>query len=159
MATTKTLTTEKLTPTVGAEVLGVDRDRLLNEDDLPRAVMDALEENGVLLFRGLDIDDATQAAFCSKLGEVRLWPENPIPEIFEISLNPDNPQAKTLDPRGTVNWHMDGLLDDSLPVKATVLTARVVASEGGETEFASTYAAYDDLSEIGEHTSELQSPC
>lgn len=147
MATTKTLTTEKLTPTVGAEVLGVDRDRLLNEDDLPRAVMDALEENGVLLFRGLDIDDATQAAFCSKLGEVRLWPENPIPEIFEISLNPDNPQAKTLDPRGTVNWHMDGLLDDSMPVKATVLTARVVASKGGETEFTSTYAAYDDLSD------------
>jgi alpha-ketoglutarate-dependent taurine dioxygenase len=147
MSTIGTLKVEKLTPTVGAEVLGVDRERLKSDEDLPAAVMGALEENGVLLFRGLDLDDQTQAEFCRKLGDVRLWPENPIPEIFEISLNPDNPQAKNLDPRGTVNWHMDGLLDDALPVKATVLTARVVASAGGETEFTSTYAAYDDLSE------------
>jgi alpha-ketoglutarate-dependent taurine dioxygenase len=146
MSTTETLKIERLTPTVGAEALEVDRDRLQNDDDLPGAVMEALEANGVLLFRALHIDDETQAAFCSKLGEIRLWPENPIPEIFEISLNPENPQAKNLDPRGTVNWHMDGLMDDSMPIKATVLTAKVVASEGGETEFTSTYAAYGDLS-------------
>jgi alpha-ketoglutarate-dependent taurine dioxygenase len=146
MSTTETLKIERLTPTVGAEALEVDRDRLQNDDDLPGAVMEALEANGVLLFRALHVDDETQAAFCSKLGEVRLWPENPIPEIFEISLNPENPQAKNLDPRGTVNWHMDGLMDDSMPIKATVLTAKVVASEGGETEFTSTYAAYGDLS-------------
>ncbi len=147
MATTKTLKTEKLTPTVGAEVLDVDSDRLLQDEELPGAVLDALEQNGVLLFRALHLDDETQAAFCSKLGEIRLWPDNPIPEIFEISLKPDNPQAKNLDPRGTLNWHMDGLLDTGMPIKATILTARVVASEGGETEFTSTYAAYDDLSE------------
>jgi alpha-ketoglutarate-dependent taurine dioxygenase len=147
MATTRTLKTEKLTPTVGAEVLEVDRDRIENDHDLSAAVLEALEQNGALLFRGLHLDDETQAAFCRRLGEVRLWPENPIPEIFEISLKPENPQAKNLDPRGTVNWHMDGLLDDALPVKATILTARVVASEGGETEFTSTYAAYDDLSD------------
>lgn len=147
MAVTKTLKTEKLTSTVGAEVLDVDRDRLLTDKELPGAVMDALEENGVLLFRGLHVDDEAQAAFCKRLGEVKLWPENPIPEIFEISLNPDNPQVKMLDPRGTVNWHIDGLLDDAPPVKATVLSARVVASAGGETEFTSAYAAYDDLPE------------
>jgi alpha-ketoglutarate-dependent taurine dioxygenase len=146
MSTTEPLKIERLTPTVGAEVLEVDRDRLQNDDDLPGAVMEALEANGVLLFRALHIDDKAQAAFCSKLGEVRLWPENPIPEIFEISLNPENPQAKNLDPRGTVNWHMDGLMDDSMPIKATVLTAKVVASEGGETEFTSTYSAHGDLS-------------
>jgi alpha-ketoglutarate-dependent taurine dioxygenase len=151
MAVTKTIKTEKLTPTVGAEVLDVDRGRLVKEGGLAGAVMDALEENGVLLFRGLNLDDEAQATFCSKLGEVRLWPENPIPEIFEISLKPDNPQAKSLDPRGTVNWHMDGLLDDAMPVKATVLTARVVASKGGETEFTSTYAAYDDLPDDEKH--------
>src|SRR2546429_554354 len=108
---TRTLEIEKLSPTVGAEVLGVDRDRLLHDEELPGAVLDALEANGVLLFRDLNVDDEAQAAFCRRLGEVKLWPENPIPEIFEISLNPDNPQAKNLDPRGTVNWHMDGLMD------------------------------------------------
>jgi alpha-ketoglutarate-dependent taurine dioxygenase len=147
MGETQTLQTRKLTPTVGAEVLEVDRERLVADEQLPAAVLAALEEHGVLLFGGLHLDDEAQAAFCRKLGEVRLWPENPIPEIFEISLKPDNPQAKTLDPRGTINWHMDGVMDDAPPIKATVLTARVVASAGGETEFTSTYAAYDDLSE------------
>jgi alpha-ketoglutarate-dependent taurine dioxygenase len=145
MAATKTLTTEKLTPTVGAEVLDVELDRLLNDDELPEAVMDALEANGVLLFRNLHIDDEGQAAVCQKLGEPRRWPGNPIPEIFEISWNPENPYAEYL--RGTVSWHIDGTIDQEMPTKATVLSAKVISAEGGETEFASTYAAYDDLSD------------
>jgi alpha-ketoglutarate-dependent taurine dioxygenase len=32
-----------------------------------------------------------------------------------------------------------------IPIMATILSARAVAASGGETEFASTYAAYDDL--------------
>jgi len=147
MATVRTLKTEKLSPIVGAEVLGVDLDRLQNDEELPGAVMSALEENGVLLFRDLHVDDHGQAAFCRKLGKIRLWPENPIPEIFEISLNPENPQVKRLDPRGTINWHIDGTIDQAMPVKATILSAKVVAPQGGETEFVSAYAAYDDLSD------------
>jgi alpha-ketoglutarate-dependent taurine dioxygenase len=143
MALTKTLKTQKLTPTVGAEVLDLDRDRLAKDDDLPRALMEALEANGVLLIRELNIDDETQAEFCRKLGEVRLWPGNPIPEIFEISMNPENPYAEYL--AGTVKWHIDGTIDQEMPTKATILSAKVVSDEGGETEFASTYAAYDDL--------------
>ncbi len=146
MATVETLRLEKLTPTVGAEVLDVDLERVVADESLPGAVMSALEDHGVLVFRELNLDDMTQAAFCSKLGEIRLWPDNPIPEIFEISLNPENPYAKQLDPRGTINWHIDGTIDQRMPTKATILTAKVVAPKGGETEFASTYAAFDDLS-------------
>jgi alpha-ketoglutarate-dependent taurine dioxygenase len=143
MATTRTLKTEKLTATVGAEVLEVDRDRLVDDPNLPGAVLDALEEHGVLVFRGLDVDDEAQAAFCRRLGEVRLWPGNPVPEIFEVSWNPENPYAEYL--RGTVDWHIDGTIDQTAPVMATVLSAKVVAPQGGETEFANAYAAYDDL--------------
>jgi alpha-ketoglutarate-dependent taurine dioxygenase len=145
MARTETLTTRRLASTVGAEVLGVDRDRLLADEALPGAVAEALERHGVLLFRGLDVDDATQVEFCRRLGEPILWPRNPIPEIFEISLNPENPYAEYL--HGTIKWHIDGTIDQKAPAKATVLTAKIVVAEGGETEFASTYAAYDDLSE------------
>src|SRR5262245_43570481 len=145
MATTKTLNTVKLTPTVGAEVLDVNLDRLVNDEELPRAVKDALEANGVLLFRGLHIDDETQVAFCRKLGELRLFRGNRVPEIFEISWNPENPYADYL--RGTVKWHIDGTIDQQMPGKATMLSAKVVAAEGGETEFASMYAAYNDLSD------------
>src|SRR6266536_558361 len=143
MATT-TLKIEQLTPTVGAEVLDVDLDHLVQDEALPGALMDALEENGVLAFRGLHVDDATQAEFCRKLGEVVLWPNSPIPEIFVVSLDPEkNPMAEYL--KATVYWHIDGTIDP-IPVKATLLSAKVLAAKGGETEFASTYAAYDDLS-------------
>ncbi len=46
MSTTSVLNTQKLTETVGAEVLGVDVDRLRTDDDLPRLLMEALEEHG-----------------------------------------------------------------------------------------------------------------
>jgi alpha-ketoglutarate-dependent taurine dioxygenase len=48
--------------------------------------------------------------------------------------------------RGTVYWHIDGAQDD-VPSKATMLSAHVISATGGETEFASTYAAYDDLTD------------
>jgi alpha-ketoglutarate-dependent taurine dioxygenase len=145
MATTKTLKTEKLTSTVGAEVLDVDLDRIREDEALPGAVMDALEENGVLVFKQLDMDDETQVAFCRKLGEIATFDGMKVPEIWVISLDPEvNPMADYLE--ATVYWHIDGTIDPA-PAKATMLTAKVLSATGGETEFASTYAAYDDLSD------------
>ncbi len=144
MATTKTLKLEKVTPTVGAVVLDVDLDRLLTDDALPQAVMNAAEEHGALVFPELHIDDETQAAFCRKMGDVVSFPAYAIPEIMVISLDPDNPNAEYF--KGNVQWHIDGT-QDPIPAKATVLTAKVISPEGGETEFASTYAAYDALSD------------
>src|SRR5690606_28245874 len=46
---------------------------------------------------------------------------------------------------GTFFWHVDGVtLDQPLP-KATLLSARTLSDEGGATEFANLYAAYDKL--------------
>ncbi|MDT3439882.1 MULTISPECIES: TauD/TfdA family dioxygenase [unclassified Pseudofrankia] len=139
-----TIATEKLGAFVGAEVVGIDVDRLLNDEDVPRAVMAALEENGVLLFRELHIDDAAQVAFCRRLGEPVRFKGYRIPEIMEISFDPGNPNVEYF--RSNDLWHMDGALDGSAPPKASVMSGHVVTSEGGETEFASAYAAYDDLS-------------
>ena len=139
------LTTEKLSAQVGALVDGVDRDRLLDDEALPLLVLDALEQNGVLVFRGLHLDDATQVAFSKKLGHVEVLGKGEHPEIFRVTLDPaKNPAAAYL--RGTFDWHIDGCTDD-IPIMATMLAAHAVASSGGETEFASTYAAYDALSD------------
>jgi alpha-ketoglutarate-dependent taurine dioxygenase len=139
---TATLRTERLTATVAAEVLNVDLDRFVSDEALPAAVMKALEEHGVLVFRELQLDDETQVAFCSKLGAVREFPENPVPGIFVISRDP----AKTpYDQRSNTRWHIDGVVDQDFPTKASMLSAKVLASEGGETEFASAYAAHDQL--------------
>jgi alpha-ketoglutarate-dependent taurine dioxygenase len=138
--------TEQLPTTVGAMVVGVDRERLLHDDALPAQVLDALEANGVLVFRDLHVDDAAQVAFSKKLGTVETFPLDPVhPEIFRVTLDPaKNPSAAYL--RGTFVWHIDGLTED-IPIMATVLSAHAVANSGGETEFASTYQAYDDLTD------------
>src|SRR5262249_42526914 len=48
---------------------------------------------------------------------------------------------------GTFFWLMDGFTVDQPPPKASVLTARKLAPKGGQTQFASTYAAYEALPE------------
>ena len=138
------IATKKLSETVGVEVVGVDADRLLNDGDLPAACMEALEEHSVLLFRELHPGDQAQVAFGRKLGDLVRFPNYPVPEVMEISFDPDNPNAEYF--ASNDYWHIDGALDD-IPAKASVLSAHVTADEGGETEFASTYAAYDALSD------------
>jgi alpha-ketoglutarate-dependent taurine dioxygenase len=139
------LTTEKLGTTVGAAIVGVDRERLLHDASLSEWILDALDVHGALVFRGLHIDDATQVAFSKTLGRVEVFGRGENPEIFRVTLDPaKNPAAPYL--RGTFDWHIDGCTED-VPIMATLLSAHAVAEAGGETEFSSTYAAYEDLSE------------
>jgi alpha-ketoglutarate-dependent taurine dioxygenase len=139
------LTTEKVGETVGAMVLDVDRDRLVNDEALPQATLEALEANGALVFRDLHIDDATQVMFSKKLGRVEVFGKGEHPEIFRVTLDPKkNRAAEYL--RGTFDWHIDGMTED-IPIMATLLSAHAVAVSGGETEFASAYSAYDDLTD------------
>jgi alpha-ketoglutarate-dependent taurine dioxygenase len=130
---------------VGAEVLGMEVDQLLADDELPAAAMVALEENGVLVFRALHLDDEAQVVFSQKLDDVGKAEPAPTPSIYKVTLDPTKTAtAEYL--KGTVYWHIDGA-QDAVPTKATMLSAHVLSARGGETEFASTYAAYDDLSE------------
>ena len=139
------LTTEKLGSTVGAAIVGVDGDRLLHDASLSEWILEALDTHGALVFRGLHIDDATQVAFSKTLGRVEVFGRGENPEIFRVTLDPaKNPAAAYL--RGTFDWHIDGCTED-VPIMATLLSAHAVAESGGETEFSSTYAAYEDLSE------------
>ena len=139
------LTTEKLTPTVGALVEGVDPERLVDDDTLPAWTLEALTANGALVFRGMHLDDATQVAFSKKLGKVEVFGKGEFPEIYRVTLDQTkNRSAVYL--KGTFEWHIDGCLDD-IPILATMLSAHAVAESGGETEFASSYAGYETLSD------------
>jgi alpha-ketoglutarate-dependent taurine dioxygenase len=107
--------------------------------------MEALEANGVLVFRELHIDDETQCAFSKRLDDIGKSEPAAMPSIYVVSLDPAKSHTAAYT-RGTFNWHIDGAQDD-VPTKATTLSAHQTSSAGGETEFASTYAAYDDLSD------------
>ena len=131
--------TKALSPALGVEVTGVAD---LLDDALISRCLEALKWRGVLLIRGLGLDDEAQLAFSRRLGEVVSLRGK---EIFVVSLDPSkNAAAEYL--KGTFHWHLDGTTD-AVPIKATTLTARHVAMTGGGTAFASTYAAYESLPE------------
>lgn len=140
------LTMNKLTGAVGAEVTGVDPARLAADETLAGAVLDALEDNGVLVFPDLHVDPKAQVAFCRRLGEIdhSADGQHPVAGIYPVTLDTKkNASAAYL--RATFDWHIDGCtpLNDECPQKATVLSAKQVADHGGETEFANSYAAYE----------------
>lgn len=144
------LIVNKLTASVGAEVAGLDPARLAPGDPVGQALLDALEDNGVLVFRGLHLDPEVQVDFCRLLGEVDHSADghHPVAGIYPITLNPaKNSSAEIL--KATFDWHIDGCtpLGDECPQKATVLSAVQVADWGGETEFANSYAAYEELTD------------
>lgn len=144
------LTITKLSDSVGAEVTGLDPAHLAADDPVGEAILDALEDNGILVFRGLHLDPETQVEFCQRLGAIDYSADghHPVAGIYPVTLDKSkNSSAAYL--RGTFDWHIDGCTPtgDDYPQKATVLSAKQVAEIGGETEFASSYAAYDSLTD------------
>jgi alpha-ketoglutarate-dependent taurine dioxygenase len=143
-----TVTVTKLTGYVGAEVVGLDADRFLHDDSLPAYILAALEDNGVLVFPELHLDAASQSTICQSLGDVDFSVgSGAVPGIMLVTLDPSKSRtAEYL--RGTFSWHIDGctLPEGHNPQAATVLSAIALADRGGQTEFASTYGAYDHLS-------------
>ncbi len=142
------LTINKLTASVGAEVVGLDFDRLAADDALGAAVLDALEDNGVLVFPDLGLDPEAQVGFCRRLGDIDHSSDghHPVAGIYPVTLDKSkNSSAAYL--RATFDWHIDGCTPTNAeyPQKATVLSAKQVAERGGETQFASSYGAYDAL--------------
>jgi alpha-ketoglutarate-dependent taurine dioxygenase len=144
------LTISKLTDSVGAEVAGLDAAALAGDDSVGQSELDAIEDNGVLVFRGLQLDPQAQVAFCRRLGEIDHSSDghHPVAGIYPITLDKSkNASAAYL--KATFDWHIDGCtpLADECPQKATVLSAVQVAEWGGETEFANSYAAYAALTD------------
>lgn len=138
-----------LKPRIGAKA--VMRCEELLDPEFADECLDALERYGVLVFPKVDLDDEQLVAFSWNLGDV--VPQGPVrpdgtPElVYKITLDPrENPSgAEYL--KSTVHFHIDGLLNDTPPAKATVLSARRLTATGGQTEFCNMYAAYDDLTE------------
>jgi len=130
----------ELTPRIATEIKS-DRETLLS-GVYAAEIRRLLEARGVLIFREINFTDEQQVAFAKTLGEV-------IPQgekgIYKVTLDKkENMQADYL--RGAFYWHIDGSTDD-IPTRASLLSAKRLAPVGGHTEFANTYAAYDDLPE------------
>jgi alpha-ketoglutarate-dependent taurine dioxygenase len=142
-----TISVDRLSEAVGAEVIGADAASLASEDVPAGDLLHALDTHGVLVFRRLQLTPEEQVELCSRLGDVDYSDgHHPVQGIYLVTLDvARNSSAEYL--LGTFDWHIDGCtpLHGEYPQMATMLSAKAVAEAGGETDFASTYAAYDDL--------------
>jgi alpha-ketoglutarate-dependent taurine dioxygenase len=140
---------EPIKPHMGG-IVHVAKEHLL-EDQTIAAVREALEDRGVLVLPRMNLTDAEQLSFTDKLGK-RVNYNRKAPgrgddeDVYAITLDKKvNTQPEYV--LGTFFWHIDGVtIDQPLP-KATLLTARKLSPTGGQTEFASMYAAYENLPE------------
>lgn len=103
-----------------------------------------LSQRGVLVVRGACLDDEEQRAFTRTLGTPMAQSDKG--ELIKISMD-IRVHAVAEFMRGNVLWHID-MLSAAVPNFASILCPRVLSQEGGETEFANTYAAWEDLPDI-----------
>ena len=144
-----------LTPKIGAEIRGVDlRDDL--DDETVAAIRSAWLEHAVVLFRDQDLGKYDQVRFTTQFGNVGILAR---PKQFRTSGHDDMPDGMMLIsnvrengepigalPDGEMMFHHD-MLHADIPHTATLLYAVEIPSVGGNTLFASGYAAYDTLPE------------
>jgi len=148
------LTTRALHPRFGVEVVDVDVTRV--DEATFAEVVAAFEEHSVLLFRGQSLTDEAQVAFSRRFGPLEVTirsiasrAETP-PHIANLSnVDGENRLIPTGDKRNLFNagnqmWHTDSSFK-KVPAHASLLSAREVPPEGGETQFASMRVAYDRL--------------
>jgi taurine dioxygenase len=152
-AETLALQVEKLSAHIGAEVKGID---LAREQDPATiaALKQAWLEHIVLLFRGQELSQAAQLRATEFFGAVGYLArpkeyhpkgyETLLPNIMLISNIRENGEPIGALPDGEMMFHHD-MLHAEVPHKGTMLYAGEIPSHGGNTLFASGYAAYETL--------------
>jgi alpha-ketoglutarate-dependent taurine dioxygenase len=142
---------ENIKEFIGSRVIWDDRADLFTPE-AAAAIRAKVEERTVVVFPEVNLSDDEQLRITELMGErQRLTGRFNVQEvenddIYQVTLDPKiNPQPEYV--LGTFFWHMDGVSVDMPPPFATLLSCRIAPDKGGETEFASTYAAYEGLSD------------
>jgi alpha-ketoglutarate-dependent 2,4-dichlorophenoxyacetate dioxygenase len=153
-------------PFFAGEVSGIDITKPLSREQA--AAIDAgMDQYGVLVFHDQRFTDDTQMAFARNFGDLELATGDlnyykgrrlESPHMNDISnLDLEN-QVLARDSRrrlfslGNRLWHSDSSFKE-VPAKFSLLSARIIPSAGGNTEFADMRAAYDTLDD------ELKAEC
>ncbi len=136
------LTLLPMTPTIGAEVEGVDLSRPL-EARTVAALRHALLDWKVLFFRDQDITTEQHLAFARNFGDLEVHPFAPqkpgYPEVLAIT-HDANSRGKENTWHSDVTWRLE-------PSLGSILRALEIPPVGGDTLFADMYAAYEGLSD------------
>src|SRR5262249_12380913 len=140
----------RLGPQIGAEIQGVDVTSL--DDASFGAIYRAWLDYNVVVVPAQELEIADFLRYSRRFGVVHPHPSKMTrhpdhPEITLLGVNkfdPDGRLNEAIYRRGAEGWHTDGAYDQE-PFNATQLYALAVPSTGGDTMFASMYAAHDAL--------------
>ena len=132
---------ERMSPALGAMVLNLDLSAELSDATIG-AIREALDEHQVLFFRDQTITPAQQRDFAARFGDLHIHPVYPrhdmVPEIMILEYDEHLKGHQN-------NWHTDVTFIETPPF-ASVLFGEVIPATGGDTIWASSYAAFEALS-------------
>jgi taurine dioxygenase len=135
-----------MTSVIGAEIAGVDLREPIG-DDVAQSLRQALLDHLVIFFRSQDITPGRLCEVAEVFGPLAEFPN------VTAKMYPGHPDVFVAEerkgPRGTLaqadEWHSDVTWEQT-PCLGVALHAQTVPAAGGDTCFASMYAAYDALS-------------
>lgn len=133
---------EPIKPNIGSRVLNTKQELLGGE--IASQIRELLEQRGVLVFPEIQFSDEEQIAFTETLGTFQA--ERQGSGVFKVTLDAEENPHSAEYLKGSLYWHLDGTMND-VPILASLLASKKLASWGGNTGFCSTYAAYESLPE------------
>lgn len=155
---TDSLTINRLSPALGAEVLGLDVSRPFDATTVTR-VRAAFQEHHLLCFRDQTLSDDELTAFSLQFGPLEAFPEKDKTkgkiEVYNVAnVSPEGVHLPAQDPRvifqrNNARWHTDSSYR-FVPSLASILYGIEVLPDGaagGETGFSNMFLAYDALPE------------
>jgi alpha-ketoglutarate-dependent taurine dioxygenase len=130
---------DAIKPLIGARI-AADKAALLGGAHAAD-IRELLERCGVLVFPQADFTEEELVAFTRTLGTFAQDRPDGMPT--PISIDPAG-GASAQYTRAAFFWHFDGFMNP-VPIRASILCAKVLSPTGGDTQFCNTYAAYEEL--------------
>jgi taurine dioxygenase len=128
---------------IGAIVDGVDLHHPL-DDATAQLLLHALHEHSVLFFHDQDLAEEEQLTFARNFGTVGQYP---LAKLFGSTALTSTIEDTADSPPDADGWHTDITWVAEPPAYA-FLNAKVIPERGGDTLWASLFAAYDALSPV-----------
>ena len=152
-----TIEVTPLTPHIGGRMTGIDARKPLTPEEVI-AVDEGMDRHAVLVLPRQDITDEQQIEFTRNFGPLQNGANATLrrpdlrldPAFADVSnIGKDGEKLARDDRRrmaslGNRLWHSDASFR-VIPARYSILSGRIVVTEGGNTEFADMRAAYDAL--------------
>jgi len=140
--TTSSLQAKRLNPHLGAEISGIDLSQPLTNAQV-QDLHEALNEHQVIFFRNRQpVDPGALVRLGRCFGELHLHAMGGLPDHPEVRKLHADANSKHV---AGEDWHTDSTCDP-IPPMGSILYLHTLPPLGGDTIFASMYAAYEALS-------------